>query len=173
MALSFLKDGKALDATRGSPHCFYDRVNFMTVICIRDNPTQPTLTSRFYTTPSNYMTVHICTNYCNDLKLSHAGLENGTECCECRSRCCLQGFLCFLEFVVLITHFGMPVCGNVLTDGATKLPNGDCLVPCTGDSSQYCGGAVSLSLYSSGAPPQASPIMPKYVNSWTLLGCFK
>ena len=67
----------------------------------------------------------------------------------------------------------MPFCGNVLTDGAKKITDMDCLVPCIGDDSQYCGGTDSLSLYWNGAQPQAPPAMPKYVDSWTLQGCFK
>ena len=93
------------------------------------------------------MTVSICTESCNDQNQSYAGLESGTQCCECISRRCPQGFLCFRDFVVLITYFGLPVCGNVLTDGATGSLAGDCRTPCIGDSSQYCGGNNSLSLY--------------------------
>ena len=173
VTLCFLQDGSAWDATRESPHCFYARVNSLTLICIRDSPTQPTLTSIFFTTPNADMKVWVCTATCNDQGKSFAGLENGTECCECTSRRCLQGFLCFRHFVVLITHFGMPVCGNVVTDGATRILDSDCLSPCIGDNTQHCGGNDSLSLYWNGAKPQDPPTMPPYVDSWKLMGCFE
>ena len=174
MTLIFLKDGLAFDVTRKSLHCASMIGLTLTVIRIRDDPAQRTLTARRFSDQKDYaMTIWICTNYCIDQNQALAGLKDGIDCCECTSRRYLQSSLYFHDFVVLNTHFWIPVCGNVLTDSSTIIVDEDFHTPCYGDTSQYCGGLDSLGLYSNGAPLQASPTMPQYVDSWTLQGCFK
>ena len=70
----------------------------MTVNRNRDDPTKRTLTSLNYWDLVN-MTVMNCIEFC----IYHgghtfAGLENGSDCCECTSRPCLQVVLYFRDF---------------------------------------------------------------------------
>ena len=94
MIRGFPLDGATPGATRGLPPlCFYHRANYLTLNRIRDDPEIPTLTSLRYSDTVG-MTVMHCINFCIDHGgHTFAGLENGSDCCECTSRRCLQVIL--------------------------------------------------------------------------------
>jgi len=65
------------------------------------------------------MTVPICQDYCAQDKYEFAGLEYTNEC----------------------------YCGFALNEQSTKVSDSECDLLCTGDSGQYCGGSLRLSVY--------------------------
>lgn len=69
------------------------------------------------------MTVQTCVKQCGDAKYKYAGLEYSSQC----------------------------FCGNDLPQRATPVVgiNGECNMPCSGDSTQTCGAGSRLSLYQS------------------------
>lgn len=148
-----LYHGDHLDASRRSPPLCYGRANCMTLNRIRDNSVNHTLSDTLDSSPTG-LTTEDCINHCDQIAKSYAGVENGIDCCECTSRSC--GVACrasasfafrdFVScFVVLITHFGMPDCGNSLAQGAKEAF--DCNVKCAGDSSETCGGTSSIFIH--------------------------
>lgn len=70
-----------------------------------------------------------------------------------------------------MTH--MTDCGNSFAAGATNASATDCNMPCSGDSSEYCGAGDRLNVYWSGAESSSGPITVQSVGSWTSLGCYK
>lgn len=90
--------------------------------------------------------VGYCVGLCHDEGKIYAGLENGTDC-----------------------H-----CGDVLSIIAMNATDADCNTPCTGNSSEMCGGPLFLNLYTSGAPPLPPPTMVQNSSSgqWNLMGCY-
>ena len=104
-------DGVALDATRGLPPvCFYHSANYLTVNRNRDNPEIRTLTSLFSSDLTS-MTVMQCIDFCAYYDKTYAGLENGSDCCECTYRRCLQAVLLLhvRDFIILITRYGCQI----------------------------------------------------------------
>ncbi|KAI5845329.1 WSC domain-containing protein [Tricharina praecox] len=87
------------------------------------------------------MTAQACLDYCTMADFGLAGLEYGNEC----------------------------FCGNTLKGNSTYGQTG-CDLPCSGDSSQVCGGANRLTVYSNSAfvPPSNAP----KVGVFALQGCF-
>ncbi|RDL34535.1 uncharacterized protein BP5553_07663 [Venustampulla echinocandica] len=65
------------------------------------------------------MTVPICLNFCADANYAFAGLEYTREC----------------------------YCARYVSSLSSKLPDSSCNLPCKGNSSQICGGSLSLSVY--------------------------
>jgi hypothetical protein len=63
-------------------------------------------------------------------------------------------------------------CGTQFVNGATTQPDSNCSVPCTGDSSQACGGSFLLSVFNSSRltvfAPQAVPSVGPYIS----IGCW-
>ncbi len=172
-AMRFLKGGPHSDATRGFPPLFfYDRAHRLTLNRIRDDPTQPTLTSR-WNSDLKYMTVENCIAFCNTRKTIFAGVENGQDCCKCTSRRFLQGVLQFVTLGYFHHTFWMPDCGNVTTVGAKSAPPEDCNSKCVGNASETCGGSNRLNLYWTGATPPPQPAIVSSVGSWSFQGCFK
>lgn len=83
----------------GSPTVF-DRAHRLTLNLIRDSPAYRTLTASGFTDPQS-MSVESCTSYCNGENSIYAGVENGTDCCECMSRRCPSSQF---RVLVLITY---------------------------------------------------------------------
>lgn len=72
-------------------------------------------------TATGDMTLEKCTSYCAAAGFSMAGIEYSSEC----------------------------YCGHELSNGASlSLTSGRCDMPCSGDSSETCGGPAAISLYS-------------------------
>lgn len=65
------------------------------------------------------MTVPICQQFCATGKYNFAGLEYTNEC----------------------------YCGFSINALSTRVPDSDCNLPCTGNTTQFCGGALKLSVY--------------------------
>lgn len=65
------------------------------------------------------MTVSTCINYCNNNSYTFAGLEYTREC----------------------------YCANYISTFSTHIPDSDCNLACEGNSSQWCGGSLRLSVY--------------------------
>ena len=173
-AMRFLKHGPHSDATRGFPPlCFYDKAHRLTLNRIRDNSTQPTLTSR-WNSDSKYMTVENCIAFCRSRGTIYAGVENGQDCCKCTSRRFLQGVLQFRGSRLFHHTFWVPDCGNVTTVGAKSAPLSDCGTRCVGDHSEMCGGSDRLNLYrSAGATPPPQPTIVPTVGWWSYGGCYR
>lgn len=96
-------------------------LNWQYVGCGSDSTSGRTLNSA--STSSGSMTVESCINFCQGKGYSYAGLEYASQC----------------------------YCGDsVASDRAPKAGIlGNCFSPCTGDSTEYCGGASALSIYQS------------------------
>ncbi|KIJ67360.1 copper radical oxidase [Hydnomerulius pinastri MD-312] len=111
----------------------------------RDNGGARTLSSAAYTNTTG-MTVESCINFCSTGTNSYiyAGVEYAQEC----------------------------YCGNTFAAGATNVSSSDCNMPCTGNSSEYCGAGNRLNVFYSGALPPAGPITVPNVGNWTSLGCY-
>ncbi|KAI4174701.1 MAG: hypothetical protein LQ343_002072 [Gyalolechia ehrenbergii] len=77
-------------------------------------------------TAYNDMTVAYCGDFCTGYQ--YFGIEYSSEC----------------------------FCGNSLGAGATLKPNGDCGMTCSGNSTQYCGGAQRLTVYNSNGTATSS-----------------
>ncbi|PQE05807.1 WSC domain-containing protein [Rutstroemia sp. NJR-2017a BVV2] len=87
------------------------------------------------------MTDESCISYCSSKGLNYAGTEYSSEC----------------------------YCGNTLTSGAGPAPALDCKMPCSGNSSEPCGGPSRLNLFWNGkAPPQTNP----GTGLWNFSGCY-
>jgi hypothetical protein len=73
----------------------------------------------------------------------------------------------------------MPDCGDVYTDGWDNLPAPDCGTACAGNSSETCGGHLSLDIYWNGYNLPSTPSIAQNVGdagavgSWVYMGCFK
>lgn len=74
-------------------------------------------------TSSNSMTVESCIAFCSGKGYTYAGLEYASQC----------------------------YCGNTLASDRAPVTGvlGNCFTPCTGDSTEYCGGGSALSIYQS------------------------
>lgn len=88
------------------------------------------------------MTDESCIAFCTSKGFPYAGTEYAQEC----------------------------YCGRSLAAGAAEAPETDCNTPCTGDSTQPCGGAGRLTLFYSSAivGPSANP----GVNGFAYIGCY-
>ena len=83
--LLFLQGGPYNHATRGfPPPFFYDKTKFMKLNRTRDDAERRTLTATF---TNDEMTVSMCVNGCSGSPnyYAYAGIESGSECCECTS----------------------------------------------------------------------------------------
>ncbi|KAI5212235.1 WSC-domain-containing protein [Aureobasidium subglaciale] len=112
-------------ATVGAYQQYYKDVTsslkWQYVGCGTDNLSSRTLNSA--STSSNSMTVESCISYCEGKGYSYAGLEYASQC----------------------------YCGNSVASDRLPVDGvlGNCFTPCTGDSTEYCGGGSALSLYQS------------------------
>ncbi|KAL8924101.1 MAG: hypothetical protein Q9208_004238 [Pyrenodesmia sp. 3 TL-2023] len=72
-------------------------------------------------TASDEMTVATCSTFCSDYNFF--GIEYRSEC----------------------------FCGNTITNNAARAAEGDCSMTCSGNSTQFCGGANRLTVYGKNA----------------------
>ncbi len=72
-------------------------------------------------TSSNTMTIETCVDFCSGKGFSVAGTQYSREC----------------------------YCANSIPSEAAPVPGymGNCMMPCSGDAGEYCGGAGTISLY--------------------------
>lgn len=93
-------------------------------------------------------TVEICIEACAQQNFTVAGMEYADEC----------------------------YCGDTLVDGAVSTIESDCDVGCSGNTTQACGGANRVSVYSSVpviALPVPVPLTTDLPGSWTYAGCLR
>ncbi|KAI1640310.1 hypothetical protein F4809DRAFT_591116 [Biscogniauxia mediterranea] len=68
-------------------------------------------------------------------------------------------------------------CGNAIYNGGVASEDtSSCNTPCSGDSTQMCGGAGYLTIYSDGPPQTFQPPAPQTSGlngTWTYQGCFE
>ncbi|KAJ9157373.1 Glyoxal oxidase-like protein [Pleurostoma richardsiae] len=67
-------------------------------------------------------------------------------------------------------------CGNQIVNGGEQSAESDCNTPCSGDSTEMCGGGGRLSIYSDGAPTVYAPptVQLSGLNgSWEYQGCYE
>lgn len=62
-------------------------------------------------------------------------------------------------------------CGNALNPN-TPEPSTDCNMPCSGNSSEACGGPNRLNIFWSGKTPPPAPVTNPGPSGWILLGCY-
>ncbi|KAJ7126404.1 WSC domain-containing protein [Mycena crocata] len=87
------------------------------------------------------MTVEACVAFCSSGGFTISGVEFGSEC----------------------------YCDHALQDSATPASQGNCSMPCSGNSTELCGAANLIDVYWNGTP---FPIVPQTVGSWQYKGCF-
>ncbi|KEQ91797.1 hypothetical protein AUEXF2481DRAFT_50439, partial [Aureobasidium subglaciale EXF-2481] len=101
-----------------------------------------TLSTMIYDSTSN--TIDMCTSACAKAGYNIAGMEYGSQCW----------------------------CDNTLAPTTQKVLDVGCTLTCPGNSSQICGQANRLSIYSNGAPVQrAAPSNPEVVGNYYFSGC--
>ncbi|KKA28638.1 hypothetical protein TD95_001872 [Thielaviopsis punctulata] len=104
-----------------------------------------TISAASYTNSS--MTNEQCTTYCQDLDMPYAGTEYYTEC----------------------------YCGSRLATGSELAADSSCSTPCSGNSTQACGGPNRLTMWNN--PTMSTPQQPLNVTvaasgiTWYSLGC--
>ncbi|KAK7458254.1 WSC domain-containing protein [Colletotrichum acutatum] len=86
------------------------------------------------------MTEESCIAYCSSKGYPIAGVEYSSEC----------------------------YCDYQLASISQKKPEADCNMPCSGDSSEACGGSDRLSVFTNGV---AAPVINPGPPSWSSLGC--
>lgn len=123
--------------------------------CYIDSVAARTLANRVDTIGGgSVMTIQLCVSACKTAGYSLAGAEYAGEC----------------------------YCGNALINGGPASDQTICRMKCNGNSTEYCGGAGAMNLYSFGgaAPVSASPVTSTPVpsatvtlpSSWASLGCY-
>ncbi|KAH7886764.1 copper radical oxidase-like protein [Phlebopus sp. FC_14] len=119
--------------------------DWMAFGCWTDNVGSRTLASAFYS-DATAMTVESCIGFCSTRTNSfiYAGVEYAGEC----------------------------YCGNVLSAGASNVTLSNCNMPCTGNSSEFCGAGSLLNVYWSGGQAPPGAITVPTVGNWTSLGCY-
>ena len=85
------------------------------------------------------MTVALCTAVCGQNNQKYAGLEYANECCA-------YPVAIRSPRITLIDHKD---CANSFTGGGAPAPDGfsGCNMPCSGNSSEFCGGSYRLNMY--------------------------
>ena len=105
--------------------------------------TPQSLNNLAYTSDTN--SIENCTSTCAGMNNTIAGLEYGTQC----------------------------FCGSALTSQASQTIIQSCNVPCSGNSSETCGGSYRLSVYSNGRPVVLPPpSVPATIGNFTFVSCF-
>ncbi|KXJ84959.1 carbohydrate-binding WSC, partial [Microdochium bolleyi] len=90
--------------------------------------------------------VETCTKKCADAGYALAGMEFASQC----------------------------YCGNEMTSKATQITERGCFQPCSGDSTQICGGGSRLSVWGTDKPKVLSPPKsPATVGAYQYAGCYK
>ncbi|KAJ7167608.1 WSC domain-containing protein [Mycena filopes] len=87
------------------------------------------------------MTVESCLAFCGAGGYNFAGVEFGSEC----------------------------YCDHAVQASGTLAAVGNCITPCSGNSTESCGAGNFIDVYSNGA---ATPVIPKSVGTWQYQGCF-
>ncbi|KAF2192285.1 copper radical oxidase [Zopfia rhizophila CBS 207.26] len=97
---------------------------------------------------NNQLTIESCISTCSDLGYSVAGLQYSVQC----------------------------FCDNFLRNAATKAPESDCNMACSGNSGEKCGAGGRMSVYSN-ATLQVFPVpavqKTNLTGSWTYAGCLR
>ncbi|USW48743.1 Putative carbohydrate-binding WSC, PAN/Apple domain, alpha/Beta hydrolase [Septoria linicola] len=102
-----------------------------------------TLTNKVYENDAN--TIELCTQTCADAGNTIAGLENGNQC----------------------------FCGKALGYMATQVIESSCSAPCSGNSTQNCGGSNRLSIFSAGRPALLeAPSTPETIGNYYYASCY-
>ncbi|RDL36505.1 Uncharacterized protein BP5553_05857 [Venustampulla echinocandica] len=102
-----------------------------------------TLQKASYASATN-MTIEYCIGFCNQQGYFYAGTEYSSEC----------------------------YCGNVIASSSAIAPSTDCAMPCTGNSTQTCGGGSRLSLYWNGQSPPPGPSTNPGTSGYGFYGCY-
>lgn len=111
--------------------------------CWSDSGASPTLKTFAYDQQTT--TIESCTSYCVGQGFSIAGLEYGSQC----------------------------FCGNALQSTALKIIESSCVMPCAGNSSEFCGGMSRLSIFSNGKPTVLPPpSTPDTIGNWSYSNCY-
>ena len=108
--------------------------------CYTEATNSRALTSLFISDPK--MTPLLCMTTCQQKGYMYAGVEYASQC----------------------------FCGNSIVAGSVSASSSDCSMPCSGDSTQMCGGNNRLNLFlsSNPAPTAAAPTLP---TGWAANGC--
>ncbi|KAI0157533.1 heme peroxidase [Xylariaceae sp. FL1272] len=88
---------------------------------------------------SDDMTLEACAEFCSDFHFF--GTEYGREC----------------------------YCGDVPSSSSNQTDLGDCFIPCSGDTSEYCGASNRLNIYYSNTT--RGPSQPLIVGDYSWYGC--
>lgn len=108
--------------------------------CYVDNINGRALSGAFYANET-HMTAETCVLYCMDAGYPFAGTEYGIEC----------------------------YCGDKVDEAATKAPEDDCSVPCSGDTTQPCGAGNRLTVFNGEV---SEPTPPAPIDGWKYEGCY-
>jgi glucan 1,3-beta-glucosidase len=94
------------------------------------------------------MTVKLCQAACKRLGYVYAGVEYAVECCNSPSSLSLK-----IGGTLKKVTNSFPGCDNLLQHGGGPALDGSsgCNMPCSGNSSEVCGGGNRLDLYSYGS----------------------
>ncbi|KAK2017628.1 WSC domain-containing protein [Colletotrichum eremochloae] len=96
---------------------------------------------------------------------SGIGLSGGVRVSDCTTACASQGY----EYAGV--EFGRECfCGSSIQNGAKPIAADSCNMPCTGDKTQYCGGAGAINMYKSSKPQKNTPSAIQ--DAWTSKGCY-
>ncbi|KAJ7771154.1 carbohydrate-binding WSC, partial [Mycena maculata] len=108
--------------------------------CYTDTSTSRTLAATSDVNETS-MTVESCLAFCASGGFNLAGVEYGSQC----------------------------YCDYALQASGTFSSAENCDIPCSGNTTEVCGGADFIDVYWNGAP---LPIVPQTVGSWAYKGCF-
>ncbi|KAG7289214.1 hypothetical protein NEMBOFW57_005577 [Staphylotrichum longicolle] len=123
-----------------NPHSKRVPDNALSLGCYLDNAGgKRALEARSYA--SDDMTVDSCGAFCRAAKFPLFAVTYGREC----------------------------FCGDAVSEGNTKVGDGDCSFPCAGDSTQTCGAGNRINLY---CLPDGPVRKPASLSGITSLGCF-
>lgn len=105
------------------------------------DPTDPTLPNWTYT--GCYTDVYNA-RVLSGITFANLGAHNTTTT-GCVAYCDAEGYS-----IAGTEYGGQCSCGNSLASASTKVGNDKCSMACEGDSTQLCGGGLTLSVYSKG-----------------------
>ncbi|CDZ98532.1 beta-1,6-N-acetylglucosaminyltransferase, contains WSC domain [Phaffia rhodozyma] len=112
-------------------------VGYENIGCWSDNPDPDRVLDGMEYVVLNNMTPELCTLRCSGANYTYAGTQNGDTC----------------------------YCGNSL-EGSNSLSDSSCQTPCTGNSSETCGGGYANGIWALTAN------LPESQTVWEPLGCF-
>ena len=104
-----------------------------------DSVNARTLTTEVSVEGGQYdLTVEKCVDQCINYGFTRAGVELGQQCCT--------QFLLLISMIVPLTNLGLQGCGNS-TNGGQEIEPSNCMMACSGDSTEICGGPNALTYY--------------------------